>query len=148
MISKEIVIEIIKCIASYNDPLKKEKTFIDLIISDELDSVNYYDNQFKLLSITKHDYDHQHYKIDNDIFDIFIYQGQEINKFNLYQMIICDNYTEIYNFKQDEYSNKIKVCSFKIPTSIFTFFDNSIIIIKNGINSDCKYETISIQNNP
>ena len=144
MISKEIVIEIIKCIASYNDPLKKEKTFIDLIISDELDSVNYYDNQFKLLSITKHDYDHQHYKIDNDIFDIFIYRGQEINKFNLYQMIICDNYTEIYNFKQGEYSNKIKVCSFKIPTSIFTFFDNSIIIIKNGINSDCKYETISI----
>ena len=124
--------------------MKKEKTFIDLIISDELDSVNYYDNQFKLLSITKHDYDHQHYKIDNDIFDIFIYRGQEINKFNLYQMIICDNYTEIYNFKQGEYSNKIKVCSFKIPTSIFTFFDNSIIIIKNGINSDCKYETISI----
>ena len=144
MISTETVIEIVKSIASYNDPFKKEKTSVDLMISDELDSVNYYDNQFKLLSITKHDYDHQHYKIDNDFFDVFIYRGYEINKDSLYQMIICDNYTEVYNFKQGEYPMKVKVCSFKIPTSIFAFFDSSVIIVKNGIHSDCQYETISI----
>lgn len=142
MISNETIVEILKHIYSYSDLTKTERDSIDLMIANELDSVNYYDNQFKILSVTKHDYDHLHYKIRNEFFDVFVYRDYNVDKTNMYQIVMCNNYTDVYNFEDGKYDNRIKVCSFKVPVSIFSFFDNSIIVVKNSSYSECNYDEI------
>jgi len=142
MISNNTIVEILKHIYSYNDLNKSERNSIDLIISNELDSVNYYDSQFKILPITKHNYDHLHYKINNELFDVFIYRDYDVDKSNMYQIVMCNNYTDVYNFEDGKYDNKVKVCSFKIPVSIFSFFDSSVIVVKNSSYSECNYDEI------
>lgn len=144
MISEDRVIDIIKHIEYYNYFEKKEKDTIDILISDEMDSVNYYEKEFKLIPIIKYDYDHKHYKINDNHYEVFIYKDSEIDSENMFQLIMCNNYIEIYNFKNRDYDNRIKICGLKTFTPIYSFFDNSIIIIKNTKYSDCEYETLMV----
>lgn len=138
MITNETILEIVKHIYLY-DVSKREDNHINLMISNELDTSNYYDTQFKIIPITTHNYDHLHYKVCNELYDVFVYRDYDIDKTNMYQIIMCNNYTDVYNFEDGKYDDKIKVCSFKNPTSIFSFFDSSVIVVKNSLYSECNY---------
>ena len=143
-ISKEITIEILNKIKEYFI-YHTDKNSFDILLSDELDSVNYMDSSYKIIDIFKHDYIDYHFKFSdqNKFFDIFIYQNEDINIERKYQMILCDNFVQIFRFSDKNYNNRVLVTDFKLPVKIYSFFDKSLIIIEKEINTDgLNYETI------
>mgnify|MGYP003297190695 CR=1 FL=1 len=72
--------------------------------------------------------------------------GQQVSALFHYNKInditISTMQNVINEIEYGKYDNKIKVCSFKIPVSIFSFFDSSIIVVKNSSYSECNYEEI------
>ena len=114
----------------------------DIMISNEVNSSNYMDSSFKLNELYKHTYIDYHIRIDDNYYDVFAYVREETDKNNLLQIILCNNYVEIYKFSQDDYNNRLKVSRFNSLTSkIYSFYDSSIIIIKSDTPADVEYET-------
>lgn len=136
IISKEEITELIKSIYNYTHNYKRN--MIDIILANEINSANYINGYYKLDSLYQHDYKDFHFKINDDKFDVFVYNNEELNQENLLQVILCNNYIEINQFSQGNYDHKKKVCYFHNTTHIYSFFDHSVIVIHNG-NSDCEY---------
>ena len=114
----------------------------DIMISNEVNSSNYMDSSFKLNELYKHTYIDYHIRIGDNYYDVFAYTREETDKDNLLQIILCNNYVEIYKFSQDNYDNRVKVSRFNSLTSkIYSFYDSSIIVIESDTPADVEYET-------
>ena len=135
---------LVKYIYKYNNTVIDKLSIVDLCFANELNSVNYTYSLHKLLSITENDYKDFHYCINNFYYEIYMYIDLEPNLDNLYQMISCNNYTQIWKFKQNEYDKKILVSEFKNPGKIYSFFDGTVIIIESDKKMNLDYQYINI----
>ena len=132
--------DIIRSIDRVNRGIQEQS--IDIGISNEVCSSNYIDCTYKLIELSKHSYDNYHFSIDDRFYEAFIYRNELTDTDNLYQVILCNNYTQIYKFKQSDYSNRQMVGSFKNPGRIYSFLDGSILIVQNDRCLNFNYEKL------
>lgn len=139
--NKTEITNLIKSIHSYLHNIS-DKNMIDIILANEINSANYVNCYYKLDSLYQHNYQDYHFIIGSDKYDVFVYVGERIDESNLLQVILCNNYIEIIKFAQGNYDNGKKVCYCHNSVSIYSFFDSSVIAIRNA-NSECEYERLS-----
>lgn len=137
---------LIKEIYTYTHCIKEELNINELCFANEIDSVNYIESFYKLIDLTKNSYYNYHMKVKDKYYEIFIYKDEEIDIENLYQVIICNNYTQVFNFKQDDYENRKLLANFKNPGRVYSFYNGYVIIIETeyrmDYNEDEYYEEI------
>ena len=109
----------------------------ELFISNEIGST-FRLCSFKLIDLIMGDYTDLHFCIENTCYDIFINIGDKVDQNNKYQVIFCDNYIQIFNFKEGEYDKRRLVSESKVYDHIYSFYDGSIIVVETE-NKDCKY---------
>lgn len=115
----------------------------NLLSANEFNSVNYIDSSYKLNELAKHDYSNYHYKINDIVYDVYIFQDEDTNIHNLLQLILCNNYVQIIRFDQNDYNNRKYLSSFSISDKVYSFFDSMVIIIKhNNFNKDIQYKEL------
>jgi hypothetical protein len=140
MTDKETCIDIIKSIANFNGIRKN--TPVDIIIADELQSVDFIDPLYKILKITKCDYYDYHYKCNGNAYDVFVYNDYDMDVSKLYQLIICNNYTQVIKFNQSNYAARNIVSEFGNPGKVYSFYDGTIIVVEPIKESNVEYEII------
>lgn len=142
MISDEITKNLVNDIAGFDTLSSINNKEINISIADEVQSVDFFDPLYKILKITRFDYIDYHYISHNKYFDVFIFKDQDINTSNLYQLIVCNNYTQVIKFDQSNYSGRIIVSEFGNPGKVYSFYDGSVIVVEPIKPSNVYYQYI------
>lgn len=111
-----------------------------IIISNEINSTRYYDSFYKLYELSKHSYYNYHFSSNDYFYEVFAYKDQDIDHNSMYQVLFCNNYTQIINFKENEYDNKQIVGSFENPGKIYSFYDGAIIVLQSKEKLNFNYD--------
>lgn len=123
--------EIVKTIYKLNNGIDDELDSNEkLYIADEIHAI-YTNTQFKLMELFKHDYFDFHFCINDTAYDVFYCNKEEINEERLLQLIFCNNYIQIFMFKQGDYEHRKIVSEFTSSNHIYCFYDSTVIIIEH-----------------
>ena len=143
----ENIKEIVKLIYNMNyrpDP-DKDKSKEELLLADEINQGNYYTTVYKVMDLAKHEYDDYHFCVENIIYDVFVYRGEDIDLKKLLQVLLCNNYIQILKFTDGDYKNNINISTFCMTDKVYSFNDREVIIIECKLPSKCQYETLDIR---
>lgn len=135
---------LIKSIYKFTHGLTENLNPVELCFANEINSVNYIESFYKLLDLTKTNYVNYHMKINENFYEIFVHIGEDPDINNLYQMIVCNNYTQVFNFKQDDYDHRKMVACFENPGKVYSFFDGYVIVIESKNKMNFEYKNLEL----
>ena len=93
--------EIITSIHRYEHGRSEELDNLQICFANEVNTANnFYDASYRINRITESTYNDIHYKIGDTYYDVFTYIKEDTDLDNLYQVIVCNNYYQIWKFKQ------------------------------------------------
>ena len=137
--------ELIKEIFEYEHGERTKLSNTQLVAADEIRSVNAYPLLvYRINQLAEANYKDDHYKVHNICYDVFTYIENDIDPENMYQLIICNNYYQIYKFDQRNYDRRVLVCEFSMPGKIYSFNGGTILIVIGKGCSGIKYKNIEI----
>lgn len=143
-ITNEIVEDLVKYIYLYTNNRTEKLSLIDLCFANEISSTKHYDSKFKLQDLTKHKYRNLHYKIENTYMEVFIYESEDVDVNEMYQIIECNNFIQVLKFKQDEYDKrKVAVELSGVENNVFSFFSGSCIVVQSEKRLDFDYTDLT-----
>lgn len=137
---------LVKSIYSYNrHGQTNEYPPTSMIIANEIDSANrYYEASYKINRLAESTYEDYHYKFKNEYFDVFLLIDSDTDTSKLMQVIICNNYYQVFKFHQKNYDGRILVSEFGFPSSVYSFGSGAVLIVaKREPTKGIKYEDIS-----
>lgn len=150
-ISLKDVEEILKELYLFNYEYNSNIDAVQLSFANESLLSGNVDSLSKLTDLTKYSYNDYHYTIIDKInnfhnYEVFILKDFDIDPNNLYQIIACNKWVDIFKFSQNDYDNKKIIAHFINPTLVYSFYDGSLIIIENDLNKkyDFNYKTIDL----
>ena len=135
---------LIKSIYKFTHGMSEHLSPVEICFANEINSVNYMESFYKLLDLTKTNYINYHMNIKEIYYEIFLYDGNDPDIENLYQMIVCNNYTQVFNFKQNDYDHRKIVACFENPGKVYSFFDGFVIVIESNEKLDFNYKELEI----
>lgn len=138
--------ELIRAIHKYERNMDEDLSLMQLCFANEISSANnYYESSYKINRITESSYDDIHFEIEGVFYDVFIYQQEHTDPSNLYQIIICNNFYQIFKFKQDEYDKRKLVSEFEMPGKVYSFYSGSVVVV---VGRGCKgniYKRVTLE---
>lgn len=147
-ITMDTIRVLIKEIYKFTHCIDEELDVNELCFANEINSVNYMESFYKLIDLTKYSYYNYHMKVKDKYYEIFLFKDEDIDLENLYQVIICNNYTQVFKFKQDEYDNRKLVANFKNPGRVYSFHNGYVIIVETDhrmdYNDNESYEELKV----
>lgn len=138
--------ELIKSIYEYEHG-KKLLSATELCLANEVDTANrYYESSYRINRVTESNYIDIHFKIKNTYYDLFYFINEDIDVDNLFQVIVCNNYYQVFKFKQNDYEHRQLVSEFEMPGKVYSFYSGSIVIV--ATHKSCgnnRYTEISLE---
>ena len=135
---------LIKYIYKYTHGLTDHLSTIEICFANEINSVNYMESFYKLLDLCKSNYIDFHKKINEKYYEVLLYKDEDIDPDNIFQCIVCNNYTQVFKFKEGDYEHRKTLANFKNPGKIYSFYDGYVIVIENDNKMDFNYEELDI----
>ena len=136
---------LVRAIFKYTHGIDEKLTLVELCFANEINSVNHVESFYKIIELIRADYKYYHYTLNDSYYDVFIYEDEDVNPDNKYQCILCDNYTQVFNFKEGEYHKKQLVSSFRNPGRLYSFVNGYVIVVENNKKIDgIKYKEINL----
>ena len=136
--------KLIKDIFEYEHGDRTNLSTTQLVSADEIDAINTYSNLvYRINQITEANYNDMHYKLHNVYYDVFTYIDFEIDTERMYQLIICNNYYQVYRFNQKDYNTRKVVCEFSMPGKVYTFYSGTVIIVVGKGCNGIEYKEIT-----
>ena len=128
--------EIITSIHRYEHGRSEELDNLQICFANEVNTANnFYDASYRINRITESTYNDIHYKIGDTYYDLFTYIKEDTDLDNLYQVIVCNNYYQIWKFKQSDYEHRKVVSEFNMPGKVYSFYSGTLIVV---IGKGCK----------
>jgi hypothetical protein len=117
----------------------------ELCFADEIHAANtYYESSYKVNRLAESSYTDMHFKIKDTYYDLFYHIDEEIDTDNLYQIIVCNNYYQIFKFRQNDYDRRKLVSEFRMPGKVYSFYSGSVIIVATDKPcSDNRYKELT-----
>ena len=135
--------ELVKSIYDYEHNSNMVNT-IQLCFANEVDSANtYYESSYKVNRLAESSYIDMHFQIGNEYYDLFYHINEDMDIDNLYQIIVCNRYYQIFKFKQNDYDHRRLVSEFEMPGKVYSFYSGSVVIINTKKRcNDNRYKEI------
>ncbi len=140
--------DLITSIHKYEHGHEEALDNLQLCFANEVNTANnFYDASYRINRITESTYNDIHYKIKNlyngyTYYDLFTYIKEETDTNHLYQVIVCNNYYQIFKFKQDDYDNRKIVSEFEMPGKVYSFYSGTLIIVIGRGSKDIDYKEL------
>lgn len=135
--------ELVKSIYDYEHN-NNTVTTTQLCFANEVDSANtYYESSYKVNRLAESSYIDMHFQIGNEYYDLFYHINEDMDIDNLYQIIVCNRYYQIFKFKQNDYDHRRLVSEFEMPGKVYSFYSGSVVIINTKKRcNDNRYKEI------
>lgn len=138
--------ELVRAIHKYERHQDEDLSLMQLCFANEINSSNnYYESSYKINRVTESSYNDIHFEIDGVFYDVFSYLQENTDINNLYQVIVCNNFYQVFKFKQDEYDKRKLVSEFEMPGKVYSFYAGSVIVV---VGRGCKgvvYKRVTLE---
>lgn len=138
---------------NYNDHIKNDINPTQVSFANEVLLAENVNSLAKLSDLIRYSYEDYHYSIIDSNnrshnYEIFKFKKYDIDPKNLYQIIGCNGWIDIYKFSQDNYDKKKTVAHFMTPSAlVYSFYDGLLIIIEDALDEkyDFDYKIINAE---